>query len=103
MKYNVQTLTSAEYLKLVNQEENPDTDELAIKYCRIGNSYFAYANSSIGKIVTPAYNKGTELAEDEVNQLFDEATETIKKEYDIRSTSLVKSPSFIKNPLTPGL
>ncbi len=102
MKYDIKKLTSPEYLDLVNREENPDTDQLEIKYCKLGDEYFAYANCSIGKLVSPKFNKNN-LSDKEIEAYFDQATEDITKEYNIRSTSLVKSPNFIKNPLTPGL
>lgn len=103
MKYNLETLTSSQYLDMVNREENVDTTELNIRYCRIGNGYFAYANSAYGKIVTNQHYKGRPLSEEEMDELFEKLTEEVKAAYKTKSEKAIGQSSFLKNPLTPGL
>lgn len=81
MKYNFEKITSSEYLNLVNREEDPDSEELKIKYIQVGDGYMIYANSAYGKVLTPAYNK-KDVTDEQLDLHFDELTEDVKKRYE---------------------
>ncbi len=87
-------MTSAQYLDLVNREDNPSTEECDIKYAQIGTSYIAYALTSLGKFVTPSYNKGVTATEEELEKIFDGYTDEIKKLHAARVSGKI-TPSFL--------
>ena len=81
MKYNFDNMTASEYLHLVNKEETPDGDKLIIKYARLGDAYFAYAHTSVGKISSPHFVR-KDQTDEEVDSLFEQVTKDIEKEYE---------------------
>ena len=74
-------MNASEYLNFVNKEETPDGDKLVIKYARMGDEYFAYAHTAVGKITSPRYLRGNETDE-EVDTRFDGITKDIEQEYE---------------------
>ncbi len=101
MKYNVETLSPSQWLDIVNREEDVSQEAFSIRYLKVGNQYFAYSNTSVGKILTPAFVKD-KFTEEELEKIFDKATVDIEAEFKAKSDKKI-GVSFIKNPMTPGL
>ena len=98
MKYNVTPLTSQQYLNLVNQEEDPSQDKLNIKYAQMGTSFFAYANTTVGKIVSPSFNKNGEHTDQQIDEYFDQATKDITSLYEEKKKGMITPGAFVVDP-----
>ena len=74
-------MTSSEYLNLVNREESADEGPLTINYVKMGEGYFAYALTPLGKIVSPSFHRAS-WTDEEIDGMLDEATKDIVKEHE---------------------
>jgi len=84
MKYNIENISSNDYLNLVNTEIEPTDPTLKIRYCKLGeNQYFAFANCNKGRIMSPL----ALLKEDQVEAYFDGETDRINKYFESRKDS----------------
>lgn len=97
MKYNVNSLTSSQYLDLVNREEDPSQSKLEIKYARMGDTYFAYANTTVGKFVSVQLHAAL-ITDEDLEKFFDEQTDLITKTYEAKKSSQITPGSFVVDP-----
>ncbi|WP_395000846.1 hypothetical protein [Acinetobacter sp.] len=81
MKYRIENLDSAQYLNMVNQEENPSGDKLDIHYYKIGDNYIVFASTAFGKFMSPLYHPSPDSTEAELEKVLEEDTEAIKQKY----------------------
>ena len=89
MKYDVKSLTGAEYLHLVNSESDPDTKTKEYTYGKLGKGYIVVLRSGFGKFTSPLYTPEKELTDEEVEKWFDEQTAAIDLQYDARKGSAI--------------
>ena len=74
-------MTNDEYMNFVNSESDPGNNTLNIEYIKFANSYFATANTDLGKFKSDLFQSDNE---ERIEKFFDIATEEIKAQYDSR-------------------
>lgn len=94
MKYNFEQISPAQWLDIVNREEDVDHTEFKIRYVKIGDQHVAYSNTEVGKLLSPSFIRGEDTTDKELEKIFDKATQELEELYKQRKESQIK-PSFM--------
>lgn len=82
MSYPIEEITSAQYLELVNKEHDINVTSFLPRCIKFGNSYFVYANSEYGKLISESLSHTAAASTKELNKFFKDKIEELKTKFD---------------------
>lgn len=102
MKHELKTITSSEWLNIVNSEAHPDISHYDLNCYKLDKTnYIISLRSGLGN--WQHYFNPTGMTAKAIEKEFDKYTLEFKQAYDLKKDGTITTTGFMKNPMKPGL